>query len=107
MINIVDVSIWKLFINALNAAYDVTWWALKDTLYHDLFLLLSFEQHLPQIVKESVAVQFGRKKFHSFVYGNNLWLRRITNRLKQYSRKNPELQKKFLEISPYPKNCIK
>lgn len=28
----------------------------------------STEQSLPQIIKEALAVQFGYKKFHSFIY---------------------------------------
>ena len=64
------------------------------------------EQMLPQIVKEALALQFGCKKFHCYVYGKQLTIETDHQPLETIFKKTLSeapirLQKIFLEVLPY------
>ncbi|UYV80706.1 K02A2.6-like, partial [Cordylochernes scorpioides] len=67
------------------------------------------QRHYPQIEKEALAIKFGCKKFHTYIYGKSLLIETDHRPLESIYKKPmdkmpPRLQKIFMEINQYGPN---
>ncbi|UYV60919.1 K02A2.6-like [Cordylochernes scorpioides] len=67
------------------------------------------QRHYPQIEKEALAIKFGCKKFHTYIYGKSLLIETDHRPLESIYKKTinkmpPRLQKIFMEINQYRPN---
>ncbi|UYV75138.1 K02A2.6-like [Cordylochernes scorpioides] len=67
------------------------------------------QRHFPQIEKEALAIKFGCKKFHTYIYGKSLLIETDHRPLESIYKKPmdkmpPRLQKIFMEINQYGTN---
>lgn len=73
--------------------------------------LTKSEQNYPQIEKEALAIQFGCKKFHEYVYGKDLTVESDHKPLETIFKKNIQsaparLQRIMFNLAPYAPNVI-